>query len=360
MEQKVIKEKTFTEKMVAVISENRTIILDVVALVAGVIGIILSLFAFAKIKDFEGTKVIVTGIEVFFGTSSLLGFNVIAFFIFLLPLLGLVSIPMSHFFKPIKGMSALFLLASAILIIILPSVLIQGIDGPRFEYVKLQDFAAIASALYFLSGIALFISDYQNDKFSISDIAETAMLIAIAVVLNYIKVPLGATGGSINLQIVPLVIIALRYSPSKTFFATGLCYGLISCILDGYGLHTFPFEYLIAFGSVVIISFVRKYVISKGKPTIIGGALILFLVMIATGIRFFGASFDSVIFYDYTWTAAFAYNAIYVWPTGALTAVVAVLFYIKPLFFLNRLFPTTDMKRDLAEKVVVEEIAETK
>ena len=49
-------------------------------------------------------------------------------------------------------------------------------------------------------------------KFSVRDIAEIAVLCALAVVLDkFGKIPIGSTGGSINISTVPLFIIAFRH-----------------------------------------------------------------------------------------------------------------------------------------------------
>lgn len=347
-----IKKRSLAEELVHFLKNNSTKILDILALVAGLAGIILTLFTFIKIKDFDGVKSYVTGIDLFFGKTTQFGFNIFSTLTFIIPILGLFSVPMSHYFKPIKGMSALFMLMSGILILLLPTIL--NPEGEKFTYIQLVDYSTIAVALFIFAAVALFISDYRADQFTISDISETAMLIAISIVLNYIKIPLGATGGSINLQIFPLAIMALRFSSSKTFLGAGIIYGLISCLLDGYGLQTFVFEYLIAFGSICILSFARKFVVKKGKATVYGAFLIAGLIIVSTLIRYMAASLDSVLFYNLTFKEGLAYNAIYVLPTGAITLVLVVLFYIKPLFFLNKAFPTTEMRNEVDKDCILD------
>ena len=85
--------------------------------------------------------------------------------------------------------------------------------------------------------------------FTVKDIAEIAILSALAIVLDrLVRIPLGATGGSVNISMVPLYVIALRHGWFKSFIAGGVIYGLITCLFDGYGLICYPLEYFVAFG----------------------------------------------------------------------------------------------------------------
>ena len=90
-------------------------------------------------------------------------------------------------------------------------------------------------------------------KFSVRDIVEIAVMCALAVVLDKaVKIPIGSTGGSLHISAVPLFIIAFRHGWFKGFIASGIVFGLVKCILDGYGFQFFFFEYLIAFGSIAL------------------------------------------------------------------------------------------------------------
>ena len=76
-------------------------------------------------------------------------------------------------------------------------------------------------------------------KFSIRDIVEIAVMCAFAVVLDkFVKIPIGATGGSINIASVPLFIVAYRHGWFKGLIASGVVFALITCILDAYGFQS--------------------------------------------------------------------------------------------------------------------------
>lgn len=163
-------------------------------------------------------------------------------------------------------------------------------------------------------------------RFSIKDIAEISILTALAIILDtFVKIPFALTGGSLNICAVPLIIISLRHGSFKGFIASGLLFGLITCLIDGYGLITYPLEYLVAFGSIGLFGFIAKYVnnhLSDKKLNIIL-LLVLFTFLWAT-IRFFAASIDSHIIYEYDWIASFGYNLTYVYPSAALDLIIVI------------------------------------
>ncbi len=164
--------------------------------------------------------------------------------------------------------------------------------------------------------------------FTLSDITDIAVLTAMSIVLDtFVKIPLGQTGGSLNFSLVPLFVVALRHGPFKAFIAGGIIYGLVTCLIDGYGFQTYPLEYLVAFGTIFILGFFGPYINRsfKEKNTFkIVISIILIVLSIAMWglIRWVAASIDSVLFYEATFRGGLAYNAIYVLPTTALDAVL--------------------------------------
>lgn len=310
------------------------------------------LFSIVKVKTLGGKEAPLTGLQVFFGRDGY-GFNGFRFAIYTIPVLGILLMCVSKYVKVFKGMSSLFLIISAVLVICIPQLIDPS--GSIYKSVELSTFAYFAIGLFIVSGILLFMSEYADSQYSVSEIAETSMLLAMAVIFQYIKI-YSTEFGSINLQIVPLALIALRCKPSRSFLATGVVFGMITCLLDGYGLYTYPLEYLIAFGSISILSYFRRYVYRAGKPTAIGFAVIPSIIMLSTIVRYFMCCADAVIFWEYSWTAAFAGAALPVFISGLFAAVTMELLYIKPLFLINKLFPPADFKETTDTDVVVDTI----
>ena len=185
--------------------------------------------------------------------------------------------------------------------------------------------------------------------FSISDIAEIAILCSLAIVLDqFCKIPLGATGGSINFSMLPLYIIALRHGWFKGFIGCGIIYAITTCIIDGYGFQFFPLEYFIAYGSVGILgifaNFINKNFNKNNKSNIVISYFVLVgSIAIAAVIRFFCGSIDSVMFYEYSWSAAFAYNAPYVFISAVV--VCAIMCALLPAIkLINKVYPSFYIK----------------
>ncbi len=200
----------------------------------------------------------------------------------------------------------------------------------------------LACSLIFLV-IAIVLSlaiSNQRSPMTARDIAEDGVLIAVAFGLNFIKIPLGATGGSINFQMLPLFLIALRHGPSHGLICGGIVYGLLTCLTDGWGFATYPFDYLIGFGSIAILGFFKNQIFSeKQNGYNVKGELFLLLGgVLATAMRFIGSTASSIIIYGYTLEAAAAYNALYI-PISGLVAIAVIMALYGPLAKLNNLYP---------------------
>ena len=320
-----------------------------------VAGCVLLLFNVVETKMGD-TIIYLTGRQVFFGLDGFglegaVGF--IRLFIYGLPIFGILMICTSFFYKPLRGMASLFLISSGILILCIPQLI--NPDNTIYEYAKLTTFAYFAIGLFFVSAICLFLSEYTYEVYTVSEISEMAILIAMAIIFQYIKI-YSTPYGSINLQIIPLAMIAMRCKSSRAFLASGIIFGMITCLLDGYGLYTFPLEYLIAFGSVSILSFFRKTLLVEGRPLIRGFFLIPLALGLATTIRYFCTIADSVIFWEVTFEEAAVGAAIPVFSSGLLAIIAMEIMYSSPIFIINKLFPPSDYKQLTKTDIVIDTI----
>ena len=201
-----------------------------------------------------------------------------------------------------------------------------------------------ASAAFIISiALAAFVSLSSAD-FSGSAtpqaIAEDGVLIAAAFVLNFIKLFAMPTGGSVNFQMLPLMIIALRRGPLHGLVSGGIVYGLLTCITDGYGLYTFPFDYLVGFGSVAVMGFFSSLILNKDTNgyNLKGELFILVGGIIATLVRLIGGMASSMVFYETGFVDSFIYNIGYVGVSGLLAIAVLMALY-GPLARTNKTFP---------------------
>lgn len=162
----------------------------------------------------------------------------------------------------------------------------------------------------------------KDFTFTLRDITEMGILCAFAVVLDtFVKIPLGAEGGSINIAMVPLILIALHKGWFKGLLAGGVVFGLITCLLDGYGFQTYPLDYFVAFGSVAVVGAMRNLII---KEEIDGSSYLFYMLAIfaAFAIRLVGATIDGIILWDSTFVASLTYNATYILPSFIICEMI--------------------------------------
>ena len=191
-----------------------------------------------------------------------------------------------------------------------------------------------------ISAVVLSISnDFISNPVVTREIAEDGILIAAAFILNIIKIPITSGPGSINFQMLPLFIIALRRGPMHGLVCGGVIYGLLTCITDGYGIACYPFDYLIGFGSVMVMGYFSKFILSKEQTGYnVKGEIFLFIgAIIATFIRFVGSTASSMIIYAYPFKEAVLYNAVYI-PLSGLISIAVLMAAYGPLLKVHHRF----------------------
>ncbi|MBP5551029.1 MAG: energy-coupled thiamine transporter ThiT [Bacilli bacterium] len=200
-------------------------------------------------------------------------------------------------------------------------------------------------------------------KFSVRDICEIAVMCALAIAIDQVlNVKVQANGGSVGIACLPLFIISYRHGWFKGFIASAIVYGFITCVFDGYGLITYPFDYFFAFGSIGIAGLfgkmIYRYVKEPGaKSKIISLLLILATVLIHGVIRFASSTISSVLVYHATLAAGIAYQATYVPATCA--ALVIFLYVLLPaLLAINNQYPTAYLNGKTKKEAEQEQVNE--
>jgi len=171
-------------------------------------------------------------------------------------------------------------------------------------------------------------------NYSIKDIAEIGIFTALAIILNLpvFKIKITPDAGSISFVMIPLFIIAIRHSWWKSFIAGGLIFGVIGCLMGGHGFIAYPFDYLIPYGSICLISLLRKLILKENKLSYLYLTISIILV---TVIRYFSATFSSMIVYNFQIIPSLIYNAPYVFISGGI-GLIAIIFLLKPLKVINK------------------------
>ena len=153
-------------------------------------------------------------------------------------------------------------------------------------------------------------------------LTEAALAIALAFVLGLIKIFKMPYGGSISLEMVPLILLALRQGP-WVGVVSGVVYSFLNLATDPQVFHPIQvlFDYPLAFGALGLAGFFR--------PTVRGavvGATVAVLARLAchfvSGVVFF-ASYAPEGWNPYVYSGA--YNAAYLIPSLAIALVVVVV-----------------------------------
>jgi thiamine transporter len=153
-------------------------------------------------------------------------------------------------------------------------------------------------------------------------LAEAALAVALAFVLGLIKVFQMPFGGSISLEMVPLILLALRQGPWVGIVA-GAVYGLLDLAIEPFIVHPVQviFDYPLAFGVLGLAGFFQPTVRGAVLGTIVA-VLARFVCHFVSGVVFF-ASYAPKGWNPFVYSAA--YNAAYLVPSLIIALVVVTV-----------------------------------
>ena len=175
-------------------------------------------------------------------------------------------------------------------------------------------------------------------------LVEGAMLIALATVLSYIKIFEMPFGGSITLEMLPLVIMGLRRGP-KWGLLTGFVHGLLQMII-GFSnvmycatllsqIGCILLDYILAFSSLGLAALFANLIKNNKKVAYIFGSIIVcilrFICSFLSGWLLWGSYAPEGMSAPYY---SLVYNGAYMLPdTIILAVVVAILAFVAPRIF---------------------------
>ena len=93
----------------------------------------------------------------------------------------------------------------------------------------------------------------NNTKKHTLTICEAAISVALALVLSYIKIDIGAQGGSLNFTMIPLVLFAVHRGGVKWGIGAGMIFGILKFIFaEGFAItwQSILLDYVLAYGAV--------------------------------------------------------------------------------------------------------------
>ena len=168
-------------------------------------------------------------------------------------------------------------------------------------------------------------------------LTETAIMLALAVLLSYVTVFQAPMGGSITaFSQVPIVIIGYRYG-FKWGAGTGVIYGVLEMLLQGLGNFAYVkgfaaylililADYVVAFACLGIGgALFRKVIKNQTLALALGGAfasLLRFICHFISGVTIWGEYADG---WKSVWAYSFGYNGYYMLFEGILTVIGVVV-----------------------------------
>jgi thiamine transporter len=153
-------------------------------------------------------------------------------------------------------------------------------------------------------------------------LTEASLAVALSFVLGFVVIFKMPNGGSVSLEMIPLILLALRQG-WKVGVVAGAVYGMLDLVIDPFVVHPVQLllDYPLAFGSLGLAGLF--------EPTVRGavlGATVAVLARFAchflSGVIFF-ASYAPEGWNPYLYSAA--YNAAYLAPSLGIALVVTVV-----------------------------------
>lgn len=178
-------------------------------------------------------------------------------------------------------------------------------------------------------------------SWGVAAIAEMGVAVALAAVLGLVRVWTMPQGGSVSLEMIPILFVAIRRGLGPGV-ATGAVYGLVQLVLPGaFVYHPLQalLDYPLAFAAVGLAGLVpvRTDVASDAAGDR-GGWLaeaaravvaLVPAVVLGTGARFFFHFLSGLIYFasyapswEAPWLYAVTYNLLYLVPEAIVTAIV--------------------------------------
>lgn len=170
----------------------------------------------------------------------------------------------------------------------------------------------------------------KNTRFSVQALAVSALMIALAMILDQIKLFEMPQGGSVTLfGMLPIILLGYLLG-TRYGVLGGICVGILNLIFGGYVIHPAQLilDYPLAFGVMGLSGLVRNKKNGLTWGYLIGIAA-RYICAVLSGVIFFG-SYAPEGFSALTWSLW--YNITYIAVEGIITIIVINLPVVKKTF----------------------------
>ncbi|MCQ2547273.1 MAG: energy-coupled thiamine transporter ThiT [Clostridia bacterium] len=187
---------------------------------------------------------------------------------------------------------------------------------------------SIVVVILILFGIILYSG--KGRKADTRALAVSALLVALAVILNQITLIHMPQGGSVTVfSMVPVALCAYIFGVRRGLMA-GMVVGLLSLVFHPYVIHPIQLllDYPLAFGALALGGVIAsgEYGIIKGY---IMGVVCRYICTVISGAVFFGA-YAPAGFNAWTWSIW--YNATYIGIEAAITVILLFIPAVRKMF----------------------------
>ena len=161
-----------------------------------------------------------------------------------------------------------------------------------------------------------------------------AIMAALAVILTYVEIQIGVAGGSINIVMLPIIIVSYCYGAAWGI-GTGLVVGFVKCLIGGgigWGLPSILLDYVLAYAAVGLAGLFR----GKRFGLVLGaavGCVARFVIHYISGITIYAIVTEETLYGVTTsnaWLYSLLYNGWYMLPSSVIVIALCVLLK-KPL-----------------------------
>jgi thiamine transporter len=174
----------------------------------------------------------------------------------------------------------------------------------------------------------------KTEKMSLRCLCEGAIMLALALVLNWLKLFQLPNGGSVDLSMIPIFLFAIRWGVGPGLLVS-FAFGLLQMFIDGavaWGWQSMLLDYLVAFTPLGLCGLFRGK--EKGIfPGIVLGCVCRFIIHFISGVTIYAILVPTDLFnitFTSPWMYSLAYNGSYMAIDMVICLVVFAVLY-KPL-----------------------------
>lgn len=168
----------------------------------------------------------------------------------------------------------------------------------------------------------------MRTEFSTRMMAEIGVAVALAVVLNFVKLWQMPQGGSISLEMLPILMIAFRWGAGAGIFS-GLAYGLIQLMFGAYIIH--PIQLIMDYPLPYMMLGIAGY-FNIRKDGAVDAVKVFAAVLAAGGARLITHILSGVIFFasyapegQNVWLYSTVYNASFLIPSLIINYIIILI-----------------------------------